>query len=208
MGRWSLLFALVLLFVGVTRGARADEPPVVSAASAPSAFAVGMDGWGGFLSRYGSPRVVAGYGLYGRYRLVPYLSLGGAVTRLIHTDHESCQDNVCASAPASLFGLTARYHGSSERTFEPWIQLALGLGISEESSFTSGGGGAYYYALDRVAVRPWFEGKAGFDLGFAVPAARRAAFAFMAIGLDARVIGFGDPTHIFPGLGVHLEGRW
>jgi hypothetical protein len=114
---------------------------------------------------------------------------------LLHTDIP-CHDSFCV-APATIFGATARYHGSSESTFDPWIQLAFGAAISKEVT-VSRVAERSYYPLDRLVVRPSFEAKVGLDY----------RFAFMAVGLDARMMGFGDPYHLYAAAGLHVEGRW
>ena len=188
--------ALALLVLGASREVRAEEVPGASAKVSSTQLAVGFEGWFGAWPRAPkSPSAVLGYSLYGRYRVLPQLSVGGAFTRLLHTD-VPCHDSFCV-ASATIIGATARYHGSGESTFDPWIQLAVGAAISEEVT-VSNVGGRFYYPLDRVVVRPSFEAKAGLDY----------RFAFMAIGLDARMMGFGDPYHLYAGAGLHVEGRW
>ena len=194
MNRLLFPLALTAILAGVAGEVRAEEPAASPAPHAPTSIAVGLDGW--LAIRPNAPQrpdVAFGYGFHGRYRVLPHFSLGAAVARLQHDDRP-CYDSWC-TAPATLVWLTARYQGLGDGDGDPWIQLGLGAGISQETSYVD----PHHQALDRVAVRPSFEAKAGIDF---------RPVAFLAIGPDARLLGFGDPYRIFAGLGAHLEARW
>jgi hypothetical protein len=194
-----LVLALAAGFVSVTAEVRAEKAAPSAITVSPTSFAFGLDGWLTFQPDAGRPDLAFGYGLYGRYRVHPHLSLGAAVTRFRHDDIP-CYDSYC-TAPATLLLATARYHGAEEGEFDPWIQLGVGAGISDEPSYLDLDGSHPYDhpPLDRVAVCASFEGKIGFDTPF---------FALLKIGPAARVFGFGDPYRLFAGVDVHVEARW
>jgi hypothetical protein len=127
-------------------------------------------------------------GVYGRYEVLPRLSLGGLYEYTgWGSTAEYCEQ--CYSSVHAL-GAFAEVHPLPRFVIDPWLRGTLGVRFEE----------AAHWNLEPPPVQadPFVEGRGGVDL----------ALPHVAFGPDFALGTPIGPSRAFGSLGVHLEFRW